>query len=259
MSEEYLDFIAKVREKSGIDLSSYKEAQMKRRLTSLRDKRGFTSFRDYFLAINRDKLLFEEFMDRLTINVSGFYRNSKRWEVLKDEVIPHLLRSRTKLSIWSAACSSGEEPYSVALLMKEHFPTVDFQVMATDIDSTILQKAERGIYRGESLKELPENLKLKYFRMQNGLYYINETVKNHINYKRHNLLADRYPRNVDLIICRNVLIYFTDQAKNEIYHRFSESLRSDGVLFVGSTEQIFTPNNYNLSLVDTFFYRKTSL
>lgn len=258
MSEEYLDFIAKIRDQAGIDLAAYKEAQMKRRLTSLRDKRGYANFQDYFLAINRDIILYQEFMDRLTINVSGFYRNSTRWGILQRDILPSLLKSGRKLSIWSAACSSGEEPYSVAIMMKEYFPDADFQITATDIDSSILAKAEKGIYRTDSLKELPEELRSKYFRQQDGLYYIKENIKNHIRFKHHNLLAEKYPRNMDLIICRNVLIYFTDLAKCEIYQGFSQSLRENGVLFVGSTEQIFAPNKYNFSLVDTFFYKKIS-
>ncbi|WP_164668762.1 CheR family methyltransferase [Virgibacillus doumboii] len=256
MSEEYLEFVTNIKRKLGIDLTLYKEAQMKRRLTSLRNKRGYPSFNHYFSEIISNDILLKEFLDRITINVSEFYRNPKRWEVLKNAILPELVNKREKLFIWSAACSAGEEPYSIALLIKHHLPNAEFQVLATDIDENVLEKAKLGVYTEQSLKELPEILKHKYFTYGQGLYHLSNEIKRHVRFRKHNLLADKYPKAVDLILCRNVLIYFTDQAKDRIYHHFSKSLRHNGVLFVGSTEQIFSPNKYNLSLADTFFYKK---
>ncbi|WP_188453861.1 CheR family methyltransferase [Virgibacillus oceani] len=256
MSVEYIDFISHIKRKLGIDLTLYKEAQMKRRLTSLRNKRGFASFIDYMKALDKDDVLLQEFVDRLTINVSEFYRNPKRWAKLQDNIIPDLLNSSNKLTIWSAACSTGEEPYSIAIMIKEYFPRCDIRIVATDIDEKVIEKAKQGIYQEQALKELPYELKDKYFQYENGLYYIDKRIKHMVIFKKHNLLADRYPRDVDLIVCRNVLIYFTDQAKEIIYKNFSNALVENGVLFVGSTEQIFSPNQYNLSLLDTFFYTK---
>src|SRR5690606_1064604 len=143
MGDDYYLFIKKIHTKLGIDLSLYKEAQMKRRITTLRDKRGFTSFISYYEALLRDDLLLEEFIDRLTINVSEFYRNPKRWEVLKDKIIPTLLKNNSSLSIWSAACSTGEEPYSLAILLSEHFPRVNYRILATDIDKNALKRANQ--------------------------------------------------------------------------------------------------------------------
>ena len=256
MDKGYSDFISRMNQMIGIDLSLYKEAQMKRRITSLRNKRGFENFSSYFQALKKDQILLDEFIDRLTINVSEFYRNPKRWEVLQEKVIPHLIHDKDKLTIWSAACSTGEEPYSLAIMLKERFPSLQVQILATDIDKGALDKAKQGVYKEQSLKDLPHIYKNKYFIQKNGLCYLNEKIKKMVNFKGHNLLADRYPQNIDLIICRNVLIYFTDEAKQEIYTNFSHSLNPDGVLFVGSTEQIFSPDQYNLSVFDTFFYKK---
>ncbi|WP_099158360.1 CheR family methyltransferase [Virgibacillus ndiopensis] len=256
MSADYIDFISHIKRKLGIDLTLYKEAQMKRRLTSLRNKRGFSTFNDYAQVLDKDEVLLQEFVDRLTINVSEFYRNPKRWHVLQDKILPALLNKSTNLTVWSAACSTGEEPYSIAIMLREHFPHVNLRIIATDIDGKVLEKAKRGIYQKQALKELPFELKEKYFRCEHGLYYIDNRIKQMVTFKKHNLLVDRYPRNVDLIVCRNVLIYFTDQAKEIIYERFSDALVEKGVLFVGSTEQIFSPNQYHFSLLDTFFYTK---
>lgn len=258
MSKDYIQFISRINRKLGIDLSLYKEAQMKRRITSLRNKRGYTDFVSFYRALEEDETLLEEFTKRLTINVSEFYRNPKRWEVLEKEIIPRLIAKKNKLTIWSAACSTGEEPYSISMLLSESFPDIQATIIATDIDEFVLKQAKQGVYQEQSLKNISPYLKKKYFTHENNLYYINKSVKNTITFKKHNLLADHYPENIDLLICRNVLIYFTDQAKEIIYQKFSSSLNEQGILFVGSTEQIFNSDRYNLKLFDTFFYEKNS-
>lgn len=256
MVDDYGEFIAKVNAKHDINLSLYKEAQMKRRITTLRNKRGFTTYMPYFEAMHKDDTLLKEFIDRLTINVSEFYRNPKRWDILKNQIIPQLTDNSSRISIWSAACSTGEEPYSLAMMFREHFPKVNVEILATDIDDGALAKANEGVYAAQSLKELPPRFKEKYFTKTDDLFQIDPSLKKVITFKKHNLLADRYPQNYDLIVCRNVLIYFTDEAKKLIYRGFSNTLRDNGILFVGSTEQIFTPEKHNLQLFDTFFYQK---
>lgn len=256
MRDEYYEFIRKIHKSYGIDLSLYKEAQMKRRITTLRDKRGFKDFTSYYSALSKDKELLIEFIDRLTINVSEFYRNPKRWEVLQKKIIPMLIKNKTNIKVWSAACSSGEEPYSLSIMFKAHFPNVRAQILATDIDEKALLKAREGIYQAQSLKDLPKEYISKYFTKTETGFKINSELQNSITFKKQNLLADPYPRNVDLIVCRNVLIYFTDKAKNQIYQSFSNALNDNGILFVGSTEQIFNPNDYQFKLLDTFFYQK---
>lgn len=256
MADGYLSFVKHVNSKFGIDLRLYKEGQMRRRLTSLRNNRNYSDFNTYFKAIERDENLRNEFMDRITINVSEFYRNPKRWDVLRDKVLPTLTKRKRNLNIWSAACSTGEEPYSLAIMLKEHFPNVKATILATDIDDNILLRAKQGVYSEQSLKDLPQHKKTKYFTFKNNKYYFNEQLKETVQFRKHDLLKDRYPSNIDLIVCRNVLIYFTDEAKEQIYNRFSETLVDDGILFVGSTEQIFNPQHYKLKLFDTFFYQK---
>lgn len=257
MREEYQLFTERIRAEFGIELGQYKESQMKRRLTSLRNKRGFETFTDYYDSLQTDKVLLDEFLDRMTINVSEFFRNPKRWEVLQTKVLPSLTLKDSTFNIWSAACSTGEEPYSIALMMQEHFPGIRFHIQATDIDDKALSKAKKALYQEQALKDLPEGMKETYFTNIDGVYHLKDSIKKCITFKRLDLLSDPYPKNMDLIICRNVFIYFTDQAKNFLYRFFSTSLRKKGVLFVGSTEQIFTPQKYDLKLIHTFFYEKT--
>ncbi len=253
--EDYHLFIKNIKVKTGIDLSMYKETQMKRRLTSLRDKRGFSNFNDYFQALGKNNNLLNEFVDRITINVSEFFRNRSRWDVLKEKIIP-LLGERNRLKILSAACSTGEEPYSLSMILNHYFPHIKASILATDIDDTVLKKAEEGIYTERSLKEMPDLFKSKYLVHESNLYHVRKEIKESITFSKFDLLKDHFDDHYDLIICRNVMIYFTDEAKDQLYQKFSKALKTGGILFVGSTEQIFNPNQYQFETVDNFFYRK---
>ena len=253
---DYEQFIEGIKRKTGIDLALYKEAQMKRRLTSLYEKKGFSSFVQFLSALEKDRDLMNEFLDRMTINVSEFYRNGKRWEVLQNKIFPKLLATNKRLKIWSAACSTGEEPYSLAMVLSHHVPLSQIGILATDLDENVIQKAKLGLYPERSLAEVPKDVQTKYFQKEGQFYKVNEEIKRTVTFKKHNLLKDPYESNFDLIVCRNVMIYFTEEAKDKIYGNFSKSLRSGGILFVGSTEQIFNPARYGFEVEDTFFYRK---
>ncbi|AMQ06874.1 CheR family methyltransferase [Sporosarcina psychrophila] len=253
---DYAVFIGNVKKKTGIDLSLYKEAQMKRRLTSLYEKRGYRNFIEYYEAIHNDKVLLEEFLDRMTINVSEFYRNAQRWDVLEKKIFPKLLAQSKKLKIWSAACSTGEEPYSIALVLLSHVPLRDISILATDLDLGVIERAKVGLYPERALKEVPTSIVKQHFVNEGHFYQVKDDIKRTVTFKQQNLLEDRYDTGFDLIVCRNVMIYFTEEAKDQIYTNFSKSLKQGGILFVGSTEQIFNPSKYGLESEDTFFYRK---
>lgn len=253
---DYEQFIEGIKRLTGIDLALYKEAQMKRRLTSLYEKKGYKNFIEFLRAVERDRDLMNEFLDRMTINVSEFYRNAKRWEVLQNKIFPKLLQENKRLKIWSAACSTGEEPYTIAMVLSNYLPLSQIRVLATDLDENCLQKAKRAVYPERSLAEVPPNIVEKYFTKVGQFFEVKDEVKNTVTFKKHNLLSDPYETNFDLIVCRNVMIYFTEDAKDKIYTEISKALRPGGILFVGSTEQIFNPSRYDFEVEDTFFYRK---
>ena len=253
---DYEQFVAGIKRKTGIDLALYKEAQMKRRLTSLYEKKGFKNFVDFLSALEKDRDLMNEFLDRMTINVSEFYRNGTRWAVLQNKILPKILQTNKRPKIWSAACSTGEEPYSLAMVLSHFMPMSQVQILATDLDENVIQKAKLGLYPERSLAEVPKDIQAKYFEKEGSFYKVKDEVKRTVTFKKHNLLKDTYESNMDLIVCRNVMIYFTEEAKDQIYMNFSKSLRSGGILFVGSTEQIFNPERYGFEVEDTFFYRK---
>lgn len=254
--DNYEYFIKQVYKLTNIDLSLYKEKQMKRRIKSLLSRNGFKDFAEYFNGIKNDRKLFEEFINYLTINVSEFFRNPNQWEVLEKEILPYLINRHGKIRIWSAACSTGEEPYSLAMLLTKFYPITEIKIFATDIDKAAIEKAKMGIYSEKSIENVPLEFKNKYFTKLGNSYKIDESIKRCVEFSQHNLLKDIYPSNNHLILCRNVMIYFTEEAKVEMYKKFHNALTADGILFVGSTEQIILPERYNFKAFRTFFYSK---
>lgn len=257
---DYNEFVEAFYKQSGIDLKLYKEKQMKRRLTSLAEKHGFDSFMSFFSAMMENRKLYDIFINYMTINVSEFYRNPGQWKVLEDEIIP-MLSSKKKdfsdIKIWSSACSTGDEPYTVVMLLNKYVPLSKIKILASDIDLAAIEKAKQGIYPERSIKDLPGEFKCKYFsKISETTYRISDEVINCVEFKQLNLLADEYPRENDLIICRNVLIYFTEEAKYKIYEKFNKALTKDGILFLGNTEQIISSAKFGLKPIKTFFYKK---
>ncbi|MCF6137575.1 CheR family methyltransferase [Pseudalkalibacillus berkeleyi] len=256
MDQDYIVFSNHIKKHTGIDLTLYKEAQMKRRLIALREKKGFETFSVFYEAMKQNNTLLEEFLDRMTINVSEFYRNPSRWEVLEKEIIPELIKDRKKLKVWSAACSTGEEPYTLSMILKKVVTSIDHSILATDLDELAIKRAKLGYYLERSLKDVPDDLKEKYFKKEGIGFKVDDVLKEKITFEKHNMLAAPFKKDFDLIVCRNVMIYFTEDAKAQLYQKFSDALRPGGILFVGSTEQIFNPKQYGLESAATFFYVK---
>lgn len=257
MLDNYELFKNKVFSMTGIDLSSYKERQMKRRIDSLIGRHNCASYDAFVDLLKNDKAAFEEFVSYLTINVSEFYRNPDQWKFMDEVVIPELIKKFGKnLKIWSAACSTGDEPYSLVMALSKHIPLNQITITATDIDKQILAKAQVGLYNDKSIVGVPEEFKKKYFTTVGGAYKISDEIKSRVKFSQHNLLADKYPTDYDMIVCRNVLIYFTEEAKADIFKKYAASLKKGGFLFIGSTEQIINYAEVGYARRNSFFYEK---
>ena len=236
--DKYEIFKKHINELIDIDLNYYKEKQMKRRITSLLKRNNFIDFDDYYIGLKSDKRLLNEFINYLTINVSEFYRNPSQWTTLEQDILPNMIRNSSRVpKIWSSACSTGEEPYSMVMLLSRFYDLKEIKILATDIDDEAISKAKLGIYSEKSLENLPNDFKAKYFEPIERSYKIVDEIKKCVEFKNIDLLKDSFPMNNDLIICRNVMIYFTEDAKQLLYKKFYDSLGKDGILFVGSTEQ----------------------
>lgn len=255
---DYEGFKKNILDLTGIDLNSYKERQMKRRINTLGEKFGFHDYDAFFSDLKVNPAHRKQFMNYLTINVSEFYRNPAQWEVLENKVIPELLtQSRSELKIWSAACSTGDEPYTIVMILKELFPNVGINITATDLDDLVIAFAKEGLYSEKSIANLPQKYITKYFKqLPDHTYQLSKEIINCVKFKQHNLLADRYDDHYDLIVCRNVLIYFTEQAKVDIFKKFHQALRPGGYLFIGSTEQLLQAREVGYEPQYSFFYKK---
>lgn len=242
---------------TGIDLECYKEKQMKRRIDTLIAKHKIDGYDKYVQCLRTDKVLFEEFVNYITINVSEFYRNPEQWKLLDEKVFPELIQLFGKnLKIWSAACSTGDEPYSLVMALSRHVPLSNIRIFATDLDKQVIAKAKVGLYSEKSIAAVPEDLKKRFFTQVGGSYRISDEIKARVEFKEHNLLRDTYPTDCHLIVCRNVLIYFTEEAKDEIFQKYYKALKPGGVLFIGSTEQIINYKEIGYERKDSFFYQR---
>ena len=257
MNFDYEYFKKAIFEMTKVDLNAYKEKQMKRRIDTLISKNGIAGYNEYVQTLKSDKERFEEFVNYITINVSEFYRNPDQWKLLDQEIVPELLRKYGRnLKIWSAACSTGDEPYSLVMALSRHIPLSQIKIQATDLDKQVIQKAKVGLYSEKSIVSVPKDLKDKYFTKVGPSYQISDEIKKRVEFKEHNLLRDPYPTGYHLIVCRNVLIYFTEEAKCDVYRKFQKALAPGGILFIGSTEQIINHKEVGYTRKNSCYYEK---
>ena len=254
---EYSHFVKQLSSIVDLNLLDYKSKQMRRRLDSLMRRVGVTDHRAYLELLKGDSAELERLLDFLTINVSDFFRNPEKFAYLQEVVIPDLLAREKGLKIWSAGCSIGLEPYSMNIMLTEMGQQAGrHSILATDLDDRALNRARQATYRVSEVKGINPARLNRFFSQQEDLLVLDDVVRDGISFKKHNLLQDPYPSGFDLVICRNVLIYFTDKAKARVIGGLARSLRPGGVLFVGSTETIFDVDSHGLQVIAPFFYRR---
>lgn len=240
----------------GINLSAYKSNQLHRRIQSLMSRVGVNSVEEYISLLKRDQAQKQKFLDFITINVTEFFRNPELFEELRKKISLELLPNNKNLKIWSAACSIGAEPYSLAMIMEDLKMQASYSILATDIDTTILEKAKKGEYNASEVKNIKKEYLDKYFKIEEEKYILDSKIKSSVNFRKHDLILDRYDSGFDLIVCRNVVIYFNQDVKDNIYRKFSSSLKKGGLLFVGATESIYNYKEYGFEKSSTFIYKK---
>ena len=253
---DFNEFHKWVHKELGINLSAYKPEQLNRRINSLMTRVGIKTLDEYSKAIKNDSQQKQKFLDFITINVTEFFRNPELFVDLEKQISKELLPNTPNLKIWSAACSIGCEPYTVGMILNKLAPNGRHNIIATDIDDTILARAKVGEYTQNEMKGVNNADLSKYFKIKDDKYYIESNIKNMVTFKKHDLILDRYENGFDLIICRNVVIYFNNDIKQEIYKKFSNSLKKGGLLFVGATESIYNYRDYGFEKASTFIYKK---
>ena len=222
------------------------------------NKNGMRTLHEYYKLLEKDKFRLEEFTNMLTINVSEFFRNSEKFLELENKYLPELLSKKQNLKIWSAGCSIGAEIYSVAMLLNKLKVLEKCELIASDFDQNILNKAQAGIYSKQELGTIPEEYKKYFVEMSDKVekYKIDPKISKSVRFERRDLLNSTFEKGFDLILCRNVVIYFTDEAKDKLYKNFYGSLVPGGILFIGSTERINNYRELGYTIKTSFFYQK---
>ncbi len=246
-----------------IDLNYYKDEQMKRRLDSWLARSSVVSWNDYFRLIAKSPEEQARFRGYLTINVTEFFRDLDRWQMLRQTLLPGLLREAQGrpglggFQVWSAGCSIGVEAYTLAILLDETARTHRYSILATDLDRDALRKARAGgPYKPEDIHNLSPEQRVRYLTSKEGQYYVKDFLAKPIRFEEQDLNSDRFGSGFDLIVCRNVIIYFTNEAKQKLYKKFHDALRIGGVLFLGGTEIIPSPKEIGFRNQGYSFYIK---
>ncbi|MBI4854640.1 MAG: protein-glutamate O-methyltransferase CheR [Acidobacteria bacterium] len=249
-SEEFNLFRTLIYDTCGIDFQQDKSFLLENRLRKRMQHCGISSYIKYYYYLTGGLTGSQELItlvDSITINETNFFRNRPQFDLLETFVLPELILKKKqegekRLRIWSAGCSSGQEPYSIAITLLETIPFIDLwdiKILASDISLTILEVAQTGRYLETQLRGLEQEHQDKYFlKNSNGEYFINERVKKLVAFDYHNLKHDNGLRGFDIIFCRNVMIYFDQTGCINLVNRFANSLLLGGYLFIGHAETL---------------------
>lgn len=251
---EWQAFYAQFKRKTGLDLDLYKANQLQRRIISMVGQQSCKSLEEYSVWLAKSPANIEWFLDRLAINVSELFRNPEKWIEMEKEILPSLLKSNSSLKIWSAGCSYGAEAHTLAMMLDKKFPG-NHRIVGSDIDTAALNQAKAGQFSKNDIRCVPAEYK-GYLNEKQGEYFADEKLRKYLTFQKCNLLGDRFDTGYDLIMCRNVVIYFTEAAKDELYEKFFRSLKPGGILFVGSTERISRSEEIGFKTAKPFYYQK---
>ncbi len=260
--DEFNKFAKLIYDESGIFLKDTKITLLSNRLRKRLQALKIAEFSDYYKYLNslplRERTIeYEKMLDVVSTNETYFFRNERHFEALMHECLPQIAKVKTnkKMRIWSAACSTGEEPYTIAICVKEQmklFHGWDIEILATDIAPSVLEFANIGEYSGRRIEKVPPEILKRYFTQKaedKHVYIINEDVKRLVKFYYHNFFKSPFPKDIDIIFCRNVMIYFDKKHQMDLVAKFYESILDHGYLFIGHSETLH-------SISEDFSYRK---
>lgn len=262
---EFRELTQYMKKNYGINLTE-KKLLIEGRLSNLLTEKGFTNFSDYlkFVFIDSSGNEVNTLINKLTTNHTFFMREAEHFKYFSEVVLPYLeANSQSKdLRIWSAGCSTGEEPYTLAILIADYFGVQksfwNTKILATDISQNVLSVAETGIYSGDSITAMPKYWGMKYFdKIDNENYQVSENIKNEVIFRTFNLMTEFFPfkKKFHVIFCRNVMIYFEPKTKMELINKFYEMTETGGYLFIGHSESI-NKNETKYKYIMPAVYRK---
>jgi chemotaxis methyl-accepting protein methylase len=248
----------RISRETGVALDAYKDKCLRRRIAVRMRACGVHSYPEYQAVLDRTPAEYERLKDAITINVTRFYRNAETWNLLRADMLQQICATEGEIRVWSAGCSSGEEAYTLAILIADQLErqgtpgrlrsvTID----ATDIDRQCLERAQAGCYRREALADLPPELVMRYFEDSGTECRVIERVRERVVVRASDLSCEPPPRqNYHLILCRNVVIYFGRPTQERVFATFADALAPGGFLVLGKVETLFGPARERLTLLD---------
>ena len=257
-ADEYGAFCAAIRRLCGIDLAQYKRAQMERRIRTFAERRGITRLADYAAVLAGSEQELDEFLDRVTINVSQLWRNPEQWELLARKVLP-AFAGRLRFKAWSAGSSYGAEAYTLAAVCAEALPKVRAEIVGTDIDRRMVERARTGVFSIGDARDVPRASRSRWFTERDGELHADAELRARCRFEAGDLLTMRPPQQIyDLVLCRNTVIYFTPLVKDALHARLAAAVVPGGYFMVGSTERVSDPASLGLEVAHPFVYRRVA-
>jgi chemotaxis protein methyltransferase CheR len=235
-----------VKDKYEYDFKNYAMSSFKRRVSRIIELYKFKSVQALIDKLATTPAFFEEFVSEITVNVTEMFRDPTFWKVLREQIIPNIIVNHNKLSIWHAGCSSGEEVFSMAILLQEMGHLDKATLVATDIDTAIIDRAKKGQIHTKNMELNGKNYQRyegpftldKYFKEQNGVSVLDPSLLKNVSFRKHDLVQGGVFSKFDLILCRNVMIYFNQTLQNDVLIKLHESLFKYGYLCIGSKESL---------------------
>jgi len=238
-------FLKEVAPCLGLQWRLFQRRGVKRKVERRVAEIGCSGFNEYLLKVQRDPGEKDRLSKILTVTISRFFRDKEVFDVIETSVLPAILQNKKKkdLKIWSIGCASGEEPYSLSLLWKEKFekdfPKTHLSILATDIDERMIERAKEGRYKKSSLREVPDNILKRYFRIENQFYVVEQTIRESVEFRKQNILEEEPISGMDIVFCRNLAFtYFSKESQIKVLRKIAASLNGKGYLVIGKDESL---------------------
>lgn len=242
---EFDKFLREIAPLLGLQWRPFQRRGIRRKVERRIAQIGLSNFEEYLLRVKGDSKEQRHLSQVLTVTISRFFRDKEVFQTLHHSIIPTLLKEKDRqdLKIWSIGCASGEEPYSLSLLWKERYeqtwPQIHLSILATDVDEKMLARAKVGRYKKSSLNEVAEDTLRIFFKIKNGIYFLNQVARENVEFERHDILQEEPFLGMDIVFCRNLAFtYFSKESQIEVLRKIAISLEENGYLVVGKDESL---------------------
>ena len=240
------EFLKKTAPLFGLQHRPFQRRGVRRKIDQRIVEVGFSHFEEYLLKVQKDPEEQSHLSKILTVTISRFFRDREVFDLLENSIIPAIIKNRKEkggLKVWSIGCASGEEPYSFLLLWKgkyeKIFPQIHLTILATDINEKLLERAKEGKYKKSSLKEIPEEVLRSFFKIENGFYILDQSIREAVEFRRHDIVHEEPFLGMDIVFCRNLAFtYFSKESQMSVLKKIVSSLNEEGYLIIGKDESL---------------------